>query len=325
VKPRRDPYKEYRSRLLTPEQVKKLSALRPGRVVVDTLLCWVTIVAAWTSVAIYNTWWMTLLAIPVIGSRFYALFIIGHDGLHGRLFEKRERNNWFNDICIMGAIGAITRINNKNHLLHHLNLANHDDPDRHKHGCFNKADHFQLFVYLLGMRSVLKTARNVFIKNARTANTKMAESPKPSYTKAELLLLFCWQVALITSLTYFIGWWGYPILWLFPVYAFSVLGDNLRSFAEHSTPESDAKADEHRLITYFSNPLELWFVAPMNMNFHTAHHLWVSIPYYNLPEADRLIRQSPNLEGLEWRGTYLGYLLRYHLALPLPECRPTSV
>jgi hypothetical protein len=53
-----------------------------------------------------------------------------------------------------------------------------------------------------------------------------------------------------------------------------VLADNFRSFAEHSQTEGDSIADRHRLIAYTSNPLERMLVAPMNMNFHTAHHLW---------------------------------------------------
>jgi fatty acid desaturase len=63
------------------------------------------------------------------------------------------------------------------------------------------------------------------------------------------------------------------------------------------------------------------FFAPMNMNFHAAHHLWVSIPYYNLPKADALMRAHPLATSLEWRRSYVGYLIRYALALPLEECR----
>jgi fatty acid desaturase len=111
------------------------------------------------------------------------------------------------------------------------------------------------------------------------------------------------------------------VLWLFPVYAFMFLGDNFRSFAEHSHPEGDQAADRHRLITYTSNPLERMLVAPMNMNYHTAHHLWPSIPYYNLPTADRLIRHHPDAAGLEWRGSYFAYLLTYWSALPIRECK----
>lgn len=319
---RNDPYKEYRARLLSPDEVKRLSSLRPLRVVCDTLSCWMVILGAWSAVAFYTRWWVVLAAIPLIGSRFYALFIIGHDGLHGRLFNDRRRNNLFNDFFIMGAIGAITRINNKNHLLHHLNLANPDDPDRHKHGCFNKATGFRLALFVTGLGSIVRSVGNVFLKNSRSGSAPTSPGTEPTgYTAGEILLLLGWQSALLLGLSFLIGWWAYPVLWLLPVYAFTFLGDNLRSFAEHSHPEADEKADQHRLITFVSNPLERWFVSPMNMNFHTAHHLWVSIPYYNLPEADRLIRNSPYAAGLEWRRSYFGYLIRYYLSLPLHECQ----
>jgi fatty acid desaturase len=110
-------------------------------------------------------------------------------------------------------------------------------------------------------------------------------------------------------------------MWLVPVYFFTYLGDSIRSFAEHSHPEADDLADEHRLITDVSSPVERMFFAPMNMNVHAAHHLWVSIPYYNLPKADALMRAHPLARDLEWRRSYVGYLIRYALALPLEECR----
>jgi fatty acid desaturase len=132
-------------------------------------------------------------------------------------------------------------------------------------------------------------------------------------------------VGLIIGLSLAIGWWAWPMLWLAPVYAFTFLADNLRSFAEHSHPEPDTAADRHRLITFVSNPLERLLLAPMNMNFHAIHHLWASIPYYNLPKADHELRGKSATAGLEWRRSYLGYLWRYWRALPLHECkqRPT--
>jgi fatty acid desaturase len=66
------------------------------------------------------------------------------------------------------------------------------------------------------------------------------------------------------------------------------------------------------------------FLSPMNMNCHAAHHLWVSIPYYNLPLADVEMRAHPLAAQLEWRRSYAGYLVRYALALPLDECRITT-
>jgi fatty acid desaturase len=47
----------------------------------------------------------------------------------------------------------------------------------------------------------------------------------------------------------------------------------------------------------------------------------VGIPYYNLPHADRLMREHPGSGALEWRHSYLGYLWRYMRAMPLEECK----
>jgi fatty acid desaturase len=100
--------------------------------------------------------------------------------------------------------------------------------------------------------------------------------------------------------------------------------DNFRAFAEHSQPEPDHLADKHRLVTYLSNPIERFFIAPLNMNYHAVHHLWPSIPYYQLPKADREIRNLPEAASLEWRGTYFGYLLAYFRLLPLKDCAPAK-
>jgi fatty acid desaturase len=144
--------------------------------------------------------------------------------------------------------------------------------------------------------------------------------PRDGYHARDIAIILGWQLALVGGLTAAVGWWGYPVLWLAPVYCFTYLGDNLRSFCEHSHPESDAEADEHRLITFRSNPIERWFVSPMNMNYHAAHHLWVSIPYYNLPAADAEMMRHPSASDIEVRGSYVAYVIRYAFALPIAGC-----
>ena len=139
----------------------------------------------------------------------------------------------------------------------------------------------------------------------------------------DFLLISVWQIALIGGLTYFVAWWAYPVLWLVPLYL-AFAADNFRAFSEHSQIRPEPWANEHRLITFISNPLERLFVAPLNMNYHAAHHLWPSIPYYNLPQADAEIRHHPAAAGIEWRKSYLGYLLRYFRLLPLEECREAA-
>ena len=313
-----DPYQPYRQQMLTPERVKALSQLRPARVVFDAALAWAMIIGAWTFAASNTTWWSIALAMVVVGTRYYALFIIGHDGLHRRILPDRAANDLFCDVFILAPIGAITRLNNRNHLGHHQHLASADDPDRHKYACFNKTDLSELLGYMSGLTSIFKSVRNVFFASGRAGGG----APKDDgYTARDFAILGGVQAALIGGLTWTFGWWGWPLMFAAPVYCFTYLGDSIRSFAEHSLPQADALADEHRLITYVSSRIERMFFAPMNMNFHAAHHLWVSIPYYNLPFADAEMRAHALADRLEWRKSYVGYIVRYALALPLNECR----
>jgi fatty acid desaturase len=240
--------------------------------------------------------------------------------LHRRLFEGKARNDFINDLFIMAPIGAITRLNNLNHLNHHADLATDKDPDRYKHACFNKAEAGEFLLYLTGIGIVGQRINGVFLKRKARSVAEPQERETKDYTARDLLMVVSWQLALLFGLSFVVAWWAYPVLWVLPVYLGAYVADNIRSFAEHSHPEADSAADKHRLLTYVSNPLERAILAPMNMNYHATHHLYPSIPYYHLPEADREIRAKPEAAALEWRQSYVGYLIRYHLALPLADC-----
>lgn len=312
-----NPYLPYRTALLSTERVRELSVLRPWIPVSHTALSWAIILSAWYLCAVTSSWFVVLLAIPIIGNRYYALFIVGHDAFHRRLFSKTEYNDLFSDLFVHGALGAITRINKQNHLAHHSQLATPEDPDRAKHCCFGKSEFFQLIGYLTGVTTIWRSIVSVYLKPIRGEVGR-----EKQHTRRDLGIIVGWQLMLLFGLSFFIGWWAYPILWLLPVYLFTYLADGLRSFAEHSQPYQDSIADEHRLITYHAPWWERILFSPMNMNYHAIHHLWPSIPYYNLPIADGEVRRNlVGGENLEWRNSYLGYLWRYIRKLPLEECR----
>ena len=112
--------------------------------------------------------WLTVVpAILIVGTRYYALAIIGHDGLHRRVFPDQWTNDLFNDLLIMGPIGAITRVNRLNHIEHHRITASAVDPDRHKYLHDGKEPTFPFLVFLTGLANVWPTIRNVFLRKSR--------------------------------------------------------------------------------------------------------------------------------------------------------------
>jgi len=299
-------YGPYRTAPLGREDLARLSSLRPGIPVRATLLHWVLILACFALVSVAPAPWSVLLAIVVIGANFYGLYIIGHDGLHRRLFDSVRANDLWNDVMIMGSFGAITRLNRTNHMGHHQDTCLQSDPDRHKYLHQGKEAVVPFAAFLSGLANLVPSVRNVFFARSTKRSSQ-------GYSARDIAILASWQIVLIGGLSWAIGWWAYPVLWLLPVYAFGYRADLTRVFCEHSVLLPDREADETlRLITYRSNWLERLFFAPHNMNFHAVHHLWPGIPYYNLPDADRLVRaRMGNDPRLVIRGSYVAYLLTY--------------
>jgi fatty acid desaturase len=315
-------------RLLTPDEVRALSVRRPLVPLLHILVSWALILAAWTAAAL-GPWWMLLLAIPVIGTQYYALTIIGHDGVHRRLMRSRRINNLISDVCVYSAVGLITHINGRNHLRHHAGIGTHDDPDRYKYESRGRETKARLLLSFLPVRVLRNQVQNVVLEadvsRSEEGEGSSAASATAGYTPRDISILVVSQTLLIGGLTWVFGWWGWPLLWLLPVGIFMVGGDTLRSYCEHSFGDADEhhEGEEHRLISYHAGWLERTLLAPHNMNLHAAHHLYVAIPYYNLPAADRLLQERAAGTHLTWRRSYMEHVLSVFRQLPA-KATPTS-
>jgi len=303
-------YEPFRHTLLAPEEVQELSRIQPQRALRDALALWAQIGAAWLVVALWPVWWVVLGAVVVIGTREYALQVLGHDGIHRRLAASRRRNDLVCDLLMLGPVGAITRLNGQNHRLHHRLLGSGEDPDRFKYDETGKRSRLATLAFLTGLPGLWQEGAHVFLRPLQGRDDDAAPSGGPTasrgYTARDLAILAGWQVALVAGLSAAVGWWGYPVLWLLPVYLFTYCPNLARQFLEHAHAGPDP--DSHRLKSFVSNPVERWFLAPCSMNHHVAHHLWPSIPYYNLPEADRRLRERNTSERIVWEPSYASAL-----------------
>ena len=56
-----------------------------------------------------------------------------------------------------------------------------------------------------------------------------------------------------------------------------------------------------------AGPVEAFFLSPFNINYHTAHHLFPSVPWYNLPALhERLLEDSAYASRLVSAPSYTG-------------------
>lgn len=301
-------YQPVRKGLLSKVQLEELCKLTPRKVIVDTLVSWLVIWLSWLTVPFIKNNLYYFMVFLLVGLSFHRLYIIGHDGLHRRLFNSRLINDLWNDIFVMCYLGASTGSNCRNHLLHHVHTCGSDDPDRYKYISSNKDSTLKFLSFYSGWGTLIKSLKNVYSSN----KSPIRKSSSNNRFK-DIMLILTLNIGLFLFHWMYIGPWSFLLLWLAPIYCMVYIGDLLRVFCEHNMPLSEQEADlKMRLITHTPSNLERAFFSPLNMNFHSEHHLWTAIPYYNLPNAHAIICNDPLYkEHVIIRESYVGYILQF--------------
>jgi fatty acid desaturase len=308
-------YHPFRQALLKRDELRDLNRLRFRRVVGDTLFLWAQIFASWAVAANTHYTWLIILCACFAGNRYYSLYIIGHDGLHRRIHNDPKINDLWTDIFLIGPLGAVVHRNRRNHMIHHSALATDSDPDKYKYCGRQGQNKTRFYASFSAIPFLWRALRNVYLRRTDIPQSTAAIN---SYNMRDVAILLTVQLSLLTGLTCLFGWWGFFAMWLIPVYIFTFCADMARVFCEHSIPKRDSEGlFPDRLVTFRSNILERTFFAPMNMNHHVAHHLWPSIPYYNLPTATALLEKNLHDEAFQLtqipssRQLYLQYIIEY--------------
>jgi len=313
-------YEPFRSRGLLHSEVAALSVPQPGRVMCDIVLRWAMIIGGWVALHVSGSpFWMIPFVSVWTGVNYYALFIVGHDGMHRRHSASVEVNDLINDVFVLASMFALTRRNRTNHMLHHALLALPADPDRYKYDRPATRSRLVFLAELTGLTMLVNVVRNVFFRKTPVSSGQ----PKLGWSLRDCAILLLVNALLVAGLSAAFGWWGYLAVWLIPVYVFVYCADLLRTFLEHATLSSEMGA-KNRLVSFEAPWWERQVFAPMSMNFHAAHHLYPSIPYFNLVRANALIRNR--LSGSDEpivRQSYLRHL--YALWRDLDDSRQAGI
>jgi fatty acid desaturase len=114
--------------------------------------------------------------------------------------------------------------------------------------------------------------------------------------KTMMLLRVCFVFLLYTTLglaAYFCGWmvWVYFLaLWMLPIFTTFSLFMILRQLVQHGNCDRGWLTNTR---TFLINPLIRYAVFPFGMDYHLAHHMYASIPHYNLPKLHEFLMQIP--------------------------------
>jgi fatty acid desaturase len=292
-----------------PREVVQALARRSSWKATTAILHDVAVIAAAIAVALY--FWpnplVILISVVVIGTRQHALFVIAHDAAHYLLYERR----WLNDLAgracatVQGLSMCTYRVI---HRLHHNNLYGELDPDTALHGGYPRGKAYLLkklmkdlsgltawktYAYFLGGAPALNTATHVALRPLDDTSGKLRLEARRDRNAViafhlALLLAFAWAGYLVQ----------YLVLWVLPLVTVVQAVLRLRAIAEHGA------------TTDFSSPLTAartntapawleWLIFPHHVNYHIEHHLYASVPHYNLPALHREMAARGVLEGAE--------------------------
>jgi fatty acid desaturase len=301
-------FKDDYRKALPREVVQRLTRRSPWRATAAVLQD-VLVLAAAIAVGLY--FWPNPLAlfpaILVIGTRQHALFVIAHDAAHYLLYENRVLNDVVGRTCAMvqGLSMCSYRVI---HRMHHNNLYGELDPDTALHGGYPRGKLYlvkKLLKDLAGLTAWKTYAYFLFAAPGLNTKTKVALRPLDD-TSAKLKsearndrnMVIAFHVAMLAVM----AWSGYLVqylvLWVLPLVTVVMALLRLRAIAEHGA------------TTDFSSPLTAartnlapawleWLVFPHQVNYHIEHHLYASVPHYNLPALHRELVKSHVLEGAE--------------------------
>ena len=250
---------------------------------------------------------VVLLSVLVIGTRQHALFVIAHDAAHYLLYENRLLNDVVGRTSAMlqGLSMCTYRVI---HRMHHNNLYGELDPDTALHGGYPRGRSYlvrkllkdlsgltawKTYAYFLGGAPALNTKTNVALRPLDDTSAKLKSEARNDRNMVigfhvALLLLMAWSGYLVQ----------YLVLWILPLVTVVQAILRLRAIAEHGA------------TTDFSSPLTAartnlapawleWLIFPHQVNYHIEHHLYASVPHYNLPRLHRELRSRGILEGAE--------------------------
>ena len=248
-----------------------------------------------------------LVCVLIIGTRQHALFVIAHDAAHYLLYENRRLNDAVGRACAMlqGLSMCTYRVI---HRMHHNNLYGELDPDTALHGGYPRGRAYLIrkllkdlsgltawktYAYFLGGAPALNTKTNVALRPLDDTSVKLKSEARTDRNMVivfhvALLVLFAWTGHLLQ----------YLVLWVLPLVTVVQAILRLRAIAEHGA------------TTDFSSPLTAartnvapawleWLIFPHHVNYHIEHHLYASVPHYNLPALHRELAKLQVLEGAE--------------------------
>jgi fatty acid desaturase len=288
------------------DEVRMLSKIEFTRSAAYLLFDWAIVAGAIALSLCFPFWTVYVASVIMIGTRQHAFLVISHEGAHHRLSDKRWLNDIISNACAAFPIFFCTAGYRANHLVHHRHLNTDQDPD------WNRKIPFREWQFPQDSQSLIWTFGKVLLTSWykmillfwALSGIGRSETWTNPYSRRQIFfkLGFYATVAAVLTLTHtwmpFVQYWLVPYFFVFPIV------ERIRSIAEHFGLERSHELNQTRNV--LCTRAEGFFFGPHNVRYHLAHHMFPTVPQYNLPKLHSHLLKYPDYANYAHQnGSYL--------------------
>jgi len=275
------------------DELKALSVLNPVKTALGIAFDWAIIIAAIAISELSQSWLVYLVAIAIIAGRQHALAVMNHDFAHHRFLKNKVLSEWIGDIFLAWPILITVNSYRTTHLEHHFHTNTEKDPDYvprldMKTYKFPMNAWF-LITSMLGYAAAITSAYDIKSLHLK----KISDRTTRSYVLVRLSFY-----AVIGLIVGFTGTWqGFLLYWVVPYFTLFFAFNYVRGVAEHFSgmDYSSLEGGTRTVIPYF---WERAFFGPHNVHYHSEHHLYPGVPFYNLSTLHKRLMENSEFRNV---------------------------
>lgn len=229
----------------------------------------------------------------LIGSIIQGFGILMHEAVHGTMSRSRRLNRWMGFLCGLPAILSVTAYRAV-HLPHHRYERTGRDPDELENVTSDPRKLSLLFLVVLA-------AGQIYLAPKYGPTSALRERGE---VRRDILVEYAIIIAVYAALFALLPLRVMLDLWVVPALIAGML-TNVRTLAEHALTVRIDRLSATRTVT--SNRIVSLLMC--NLNYHTAHHLYPAVPWYNLPRLHRLLEAEFAAAGVQIYRSYTRFLI----------------
>jgi fatty acid desaturase len=291
---RPDDYHRALAERLPVERIRALSELEEVRGLFHVALEWTAIGGAiWLSEATGARFWMYPIVVAFIGGRQHALFHLAHEATHYHLLRNRRWNDWVGDFFLAWPCLHSIPAYRRRHFGHHRSIGTLDDPHISETYSKNPTDwRFPKTPTSLTGWLLRRLAGLSFPRYLRGFARGFPSAP----SRAFLALKTSYYLGLLVAVGVTQGWRVLLLYWVVPLATWTPMIRDLRLAAEHFAIDGAEDLLGSQSRTVLPTFLERVFICSKGTYFHSEHHDYPGVPFYNLRKVHEEMTARPSLE-----------------------------